>query len=296
MAINAPLLLGIDGGGTSCRARICAGDGTVLGEGHAGPANVRLGMDKAFASVLAAAKDALAAAGLDETALGRLHAGLGLAGVNLVAIFEEAAAYPLPFAAAVLATDIEIARLGAHGGGDGGVVIVGTGSVAEARFGDRTLRLGGWGFELGDQGSGAAIGRAALRHGVLIHDALTPSGTLGRAVLTEFNGDPEAMVHWAEGATPRDYARFAPLVPIHAQSGDEAAVDIIRSAASAVDRLILGLAAAGVAPIALLGGMADGLRAWLGGEAVTHLIEPKGTALDGAVLIAQSTVTAEGSS
>lgn len=55
MTISSILLLGIDGGGTSCRARIRAGDGTILGEGRAGPANVRLGLDKAFAAVLAAA-------------------------------------------------------------------------------------------------------------------------------------------------------------------------------------------------------------------------------------------------
>ena len=296
MTFGSTLLLGIDGGGTSCRARLCAGDGAVLGEGHAGPANVRLGLDKAFAAVLAATRQALTAAGLDEAALTRLHAGLGLAGVNLPTAFEEALAYPLPFASKTLATDIEIARLGAHGGSDGGVVIVGTGSVAEARIGDRTLRLGGWGFALGDQGSGAAIGRAALRHSVLVHDDLMPSGRFGRAVLAEFDGDPEAMVLWAEGATPRDYARFSRLVSTHAQSGDETAIDIIRTAASSVDRLILGLAAAGVEPIALLGGVAGSLRPWLAAEALAHLIEPKGTALDGALLLARHTMTAEGSS
>ena len=293
MTIRSTFLLGIDGGGTSCRARLCAQNGVVLGEGHAGPANVRLGLDTAFAAVLAATRKALTAAGLDEAALAQLHAGLGLAGVNVSVAFEEALAYPLPFASKTLATDVEIARLGAHGGGDGGVVIVGTGSVAEARLGDRTLRLGGWGFALGDQGSGAAIGRAALRYGLLVHDDLMPSDTFGQAVLAEFDGDPEAMVLWAEGATPRDYARFSRLVSIHAQNGDEAAVDIIRSAASTVDRLILRLAAASVEPIALLGGMTGGLRPWLDAEALAHLVEPVGTALDGAVLLARSTLVAE---
>ncbi|MGI9500706.1 MAG: BadF/BadG/BcrA/BcrD ATPase family protein [Geminicoccaceae bacterium] len=293
MTINTPLLLGIDGGGTSCRARLCAHDGAVLGEGHAGPANVRLGSDKAFAAVLAATMGALNAAGMDGAALDRLYAGLGLAGVNLSASFREALAFPLPFARTMLATDTEIARLGAHGGGDGGVVIIGTGSCAEGRIKDQMLRLGGWGFALGDQGSGAAIGRAALCHSLLVHDCLAPPSMLGRAVLAEFDDDPEAMVFWSEGAGPGDYARFAPLVPTHAQSGDAAATKIIRVAAAAIDGLIFGLAAAHINPVALLGGMAGALRPWLSAEALASLVEPQGTALDGAVLLARSGTTSE---
>jgi len=43
------LLLGVDGGGTQCRARLCAPSGTMLGEGRAGPANIHLGLDESFA-------------------------------------------------------------------------------------------------------------------------------------------------------------------------------------------------------------------------------------------------------
>lgn len=286
-ATSTPLLLGIDGGGTTCRARLCAGDGAILGEGHGGPANARLGLDAAFAEVLTATRGALAAAGLDEAAFGRIHAGLGLAGVNLGFALEEARAYRLPFAHARLAPDVEIARLGAHHGGDGGVVIIGTGSCAEGRIGKNTVRLGGWGFALGDQGSGAALGHAALRHGLLVHDGLATDGALGRAVLADFADDPDAMVRWAETARPRAYARFAPLALAHAEGGDPAAEMLIRDTAAGVDRLILGLVGAGVRPIALLGGMAAGIRPWLGDETAAKLVEPMGTALDGAVLLAR---------
>ncbi|MBI4724482.1 MAG: N-acetylglucosamine kinase, partial [Rhodomicrobium sp.] len=46
------LLLGIDGGGTRCRARLCTMSGAVIGEGVAGPANIRLGLEESFAAVL----------------------------------------------------------------------------------------------------------------------------------------------------------------------------------------------------------------------------------------------------
>lgn len=289
-SMPAPFLLGIDGGGTSCRARLCAGDGTILGEGHGGPANARLGLDAAFAEVLAATREALAAAALDETAFGEIHAGIGLAGVNLDFSFNEAKAYPLPFARSTLATDTEIARLGAHQGGDGGIVITGTGSCAEGRAGPAAIRLGGWGFQLGDQGSGAALGRAALRHGLLVHDGMAAPSALGKAVLAKFDGDPNAMVRWAETARPRDYARFAPLVLDQVEDGDEAALALIRDTAKGVDQLVLGLVEAGVRPIALLGGLAKSVRPWLGDQAKAQLVEPKGSALDGAVLLAKTAI------
>ena len=46
------LFLGVDGGGTRCRARLCDASGLKLAEAQAGPANIRLGLREAFASVL----------------------------------------------------------------------------------------------------------------------------------------------------------------------------------------------------------------------------------------------------
>ena len=51
----ADLFLGVDGGGTRCRARLADAAGHILGEGTAGPANIRLGIEAAFASVIDAA-------------------------------------------------------------------------------------------------------------------------------------------------------------------------------------------------------------------------------------------------
>jgi glucosamine kinase len=191
----------------------------------------------------------------------------------------------------MLATDTEIACLGAHDGGDGGIVIVGTGSCAEAHIEGRTLRLGGWGFDLSDQGSGATIGRSALRQSLLAHDGLDVKSALSAAVLAEFGGDPNAMVIWAESARPRDYARFSPMVLSHATGGDGVATSIVRKAAAAVDQLVIALHDAGAGPIAVLGGLADSLLPWLGDEARRYLVEPKGTALDGATLLARRLLT-----
>src|SRR5436190_1059620 len=74
--------------------------------------------------------------------------------------------------------DATIACLGAHGGYDGGVVLVGTGSVALAIVNGREIRIGGYGFPISDEGSGAALGLAALRLALKAHDGRIPGTRL----------------------------------------------------------------------------------------------------------------------
>ena len=72
---------------------------------------------------------------------------------------------PHPFRSVVYAHDATIACIGAHGAKDGGIVIVGTGSVGFAVVGEREIRVGGYGFPISDEGSGADLGLHAIRHG-----------------------------------------------------------------------------------------------------------------------------------
>ncbi len=165
--VNQPLFLGIDGGGTICSARIMDADGRVLGEGRAGSANTRLGIERAFGEITAATVRALAEAGRDESHLSRLHAGAGLAGLTLESDMEEVARYPHPFASLTASTDAYVACLGAHGGQNGGILVLGTGSCGCAITDEGTVTVGGWGFNLSDHGSGAHVGLEAVRRALL---------------------------------------------------------------------------------------------------------------------------------
>ena len=80
--LAADLFLGVDGGGTRCSARLADRSGHALGEGTAGPANIRLGLEAAFASVMEAAGQCLAEAGLGDAAFARVSACLALAGAT----------------------------------------------------------------------------------------------------------------------------------------------------------------------------------------------------------------------
>jgi glucosamine kinase len=279
------LILGIDGGGTGCRAAVAKPGGVILGRGQGGPANIRTDLDGAAANILAATGAALSAAGLGEEAQSRLVAVLGLAGAN-VGGFAAAIRARLPFARAQVENDGTIALEGAIGPGDGAIGIVGTGSVFVARSGGAVRQVGGWGFELGDQGSGAWLGRLLLEEALLAHDGLRPAGALAAEVLAELGG-PAAAVGFAMTARPVDYGAFAPRIVAAAGAGDAHAGDLLDRAAGRVKAALAALDPGGRLPVALLGGLAVHVGARLTGPLRARLVAPRGDALSGAVAMAE---------
>src|SRR5581483_6720673 len=185
MASNS-LFLGVDGGGTRCRARLCDSAGQRLGEGESGPANIRRGVQDAYTSVLAATRQALEQARLTAQDLPRITACLALAGATEPVDRHVAETHHHAFHSAIITSDAHAACIGAHHGGDGGVVIVGTGSIGWGVLGGTQYRVGGWGFELSDEGSGAWIGREALRRVLLAHDGRAAESALTGAILAQF--------------------------------------------------------------------------------------------------------------
>lgn len=286
MPTASPLFLGIDGGGTTCRARLADADGRRLGEGLGGPANITTDLARAAASIEAATAAALAAAGLGPNDADRIRAGLGMAGGNAPAEAAALAAWPFPFAGVAVASDADIACLGAHDGGDGGILILGTGSQGAVRVAGRSATVGGWGFAISDDGSGAILGRAAARRALAGHEDLEPPSPFTRAVMDRFEASPPVMLAWALKAIPRDYAELAPLVLAHAEAGDPVARGLLGDHVGDVCRLIDRLLALGAARIALMGGLAAPTRPHLPARYDAVLVEPVGDALDGALALA----------
>jgi glucosamine kinase len=284
------LFLGIDGGGTTSRARLTDADGRLLGEGRAGSSNLVLGMVVATEAVLLAAREAIAAAGLSESRMSDIVAGLGLAGANVPPLAETLLNVRFPFASVALASDAVIACLGAFGGEDGAILILGTGSQGLAMVDGKATSIGGWGFELSDAGSGAVLGRAVIRAAMLAIDDLGPATGLTDAVLARFGRDPSAAALWAKTATPRDFGAFAPLVVQHFSQGDPVAVDLLTASARSVTRMVKRLIDLGAERIALMGGLAGIYRPLLSPGMTSILVEPRGDALDGALSLARRSV------
>jgi glucosamine kinase len=218
----------------------------------------------------------------------RIVACLALAGACEPASLNQAKALQLPFRRAVLTSDARAACIGAHVDRDGSIVIVGTGSVAWGTVREREYRVGGWGFPLSDEGSGAWLGSKALTQVLRAYDGLRPWTDLLRELFERFETDPYTIVRWMNAARPRDYAGFAPIICKQADQGDVAALDLMRSAAAHIDALAARMADLGASPVCLLGGLADCMRPYLADVTRQRLIPPVGDALSGALQLARA--------
>jgi glucosamine kinase len=280
------LFLGVDGGGSRCRARLETADGRALGSGLAGPASMRFGFEAAREAIMGATRQALREAGLNEDALARTYAGIGLAGTGHRGARAALEAWRHPFAGAWFEGDGYLAWLGAFGGGEGGVVIAGTGCIALA-YQENTVRIGGYGFPLSDQGSGADLGLNALRHALRTLDGRAEASAFSRAALARFGDDPAAVLDWADAASITDYAALAPLVVGHAKAGDAAATRLMQEAGGQIAELIAALRGRGVARVALIGGLAEAIKTYLPAEMAAGLSAPQGDAMAGGILLAK---------
>jgi glucosamine kinase len=281
------LFIGIDGGGTHCRARLCDAAGTLVGEGAGGPANARLDPALVMNSILTASRAAAQAAGLAETDLSRAHAGFGLAGAAVTNAVRQLLAQPHPFASIAVETDAYAAWLGAFGGEDGAIFLMGTGSCGLSVVGGRQHYVSGWGNEVSDEASGMWVGREAVRRTLWAYDGRIERTPLAEAVLARFQGSADAIVAFADEARPADYGRLVPLVLEHAARRDPLALDVLGAAAADAARIITCLLDSGAPSVCLLGGLAEPLSHWLPPPMKAVLAEPRGDAMDGAILLAR---------
>lgn len=279
MTHAASMLIGLDGGGTSCRAALLLGG--VRHEVTRGPANVSTDFDAALVTIRDALDGLAAKAGLGPAALAGASAHLGLAGVMSPAIAARvAAALPLP--GAVVTDDRPTTIAGALGDADGAVAAIGTGSFLGRQAGGRVSGIGGWGFYIGDQAAGAWLMRRCLEEVMLAVDGIAAETDLTRRILAEHGHDPGQIVLFSLSARPADYARMAREVVAAAEAGDPLGTRLMTEGA---DYIRAGLCVLGWRPgetLCLAGGLGPAYARWLGEPVVTA----KGSALDGALLLA----------
>ena len=282
-------LIGIDGGGTSCRAAVADASGRILGRGKCGPSNILSTPDTALRNIEEASRLALREAGLPEAVLHAAPAVLGVAGNNVAHAADYVSAR-LPFARFKIVSDGLIALQGAIGDGDGSIAIVGTGSIFIVRHKGETHHLGGWGFQIGDLGGGARLGHAALQESLLAHDGFRPATPMTRAFMADFDDSPPKAVDFARAAHPGDYGHYAPRVIDHARQGDEVALALLRQAAGYVDQALDRVMeiTGGQGPVCLLGGLAEIYPPLLAERHRGHLRPAQADALTGAVALAMA--------
>lgn len=287
MGTKGTTYLGIDGGGTRCRARIENENGTALGEASSGPATTRIGIDKAWRSIMEATEAAATQAGLSREDFGQMHAGIGLAGIGRRGAKAALSKIAHPFASVDFISDGLAACLGAHSGADGAIVVAGTGSVGVGLVDAREIRLAGYGFPVSDEGSGADIGLQVVRLALRAADRRRELTPLLAEVLGAFDHDPYQAVAWSEQARATDYATFAPIVMRHANQGDPVGRRIVERAADAIGDLLDLFLARGIDRLSLVGGLADAMTPWLTPDLRARLKPPDADAVAGALLVAR---------
>jgi N-acetylglucosamine kinase-like BadF-type ATPase len=181
-------VLGFDGGGTKTDCVLMDESGTILARSQAGPSNpLRVGFGAAITSIREAARQALAQAALPEGATSAaLCAGLAGAGPPESAEKIHALlAAEFPESKVQVCTDLALA-LAAMGEGPVIVLLAGTGSFAVGRntAGD-TARAGGYGSQIGDEGSAYDIGRRAVLTAMHENDRNGVDSVLGQRLLRE---------------------------------------------------------------------------------------------------------------
>ena len=276
------LFLGIDGGGTGCRAALADAKGRVLGRGRGGPANINTNVEGAASNILAATDAAIADSGVDPR---KLIATLGLAGGTITAATQRLSEL-LPFAKVQIVNDAITATRGALGHEDGILAALGTGSVFAVQRAGRVRQVGGRGFLMGDEGSGAVMGRTLLADAMRAGDGFLPMSPLLEQLLDEYGG-AEGIISFGNRASP---AQFGELAPRIVNSDDSAARRIFDRAVEEVRHILTVLQAGQSLPVVFVGG--------LGAHYATRLSGPwpvqtaRGDGVDGALLMAQQLAAA----
>lgn len=285
--------LGVDGGGTNCRARLTDLSGVIIGEAVTGPANTSAGVEQAYASVLDAVHLIISKASLPAGILSNIVAGLGLAGVVDQKSISMVEGYTHPFHSVIAQSDGYAACFGAHEGKDGGIAIFGTGSNCLGIIHSQIINIGGWGFRISDHGSGAQLGLQAIRYALLAADGVMPSSSFTEALLQQFDSDLAQAVRWSLVASPKEYAELAKFVVQFAAEGQSEAVALLKQAAMDAEMLIAALVGKGVTRVALLGGLSEYLLPYFSNGIQQYFCKPAGDAMDGALLMARRSAGGE---
>jgi glucosamine kinase len=276
--------LGVDAGATRCRGRLRASGGAVRAEAEGPAANAYVNFERAVDVARAVVAETLSRAGLSTTDTSEVRLGLGVAGVGSVAESDRFARAFEGFSCVRVVNDAVAACLGAHGGADGGLIVVGTGSAGVASVSGQETIVGGRGFHLGDDGSAARLGLEAARAAMRAADGLGPESDLTKQIRARF-ADPLAMVHWAATASPRDYGDLAPLIIAAAGRADPIGRPLTVAAAEAVATLAARVEALGAKRLAMVGGMGEALRPFLPPDLSARLMKPLYDPTDGAIAL-----------
>ncbi|GHJ47923.1 N-acetylglucosamine kinase [Catellatospora sp. TT07R-123] len=276
------VVVGVDGGGTRTRCVVVDGDGRVLGRAEAGGANPHSSPDPVGALTDAVRTAVAQAAGTTPGVAARVATGVfGLAGAggagHADALRRAAAAW---HAAGLAGTpevvgDLVVNFAAGTPEPEGLVLVAGTGAIA-GRIADGAVvrRCDGYGWLVGDRGSGTWLGRMAVTAALDALDGRGPDTVLTHTVPAALLDGPfpaafepggadahalaQRLIRAVYGAPPATLARLSPVVDAAARAGDATARLIAAEAADHLVASVEALAPQPAEPLVFAGGILTG--------------------------------------
>jgi len=246
-------LLGVDGGGTGTRVLLATRGGAILAQASAGPSALGQGVAAAWSNILAGVHSAFSLAELAVPDWSDCALGAGLSGVHHQPWCDAFLATNPGFAHIAVENDAYIALLAAHKGLPGSMLAAGTGSVGEALYADGTRhQVSGWGFPVGDEGSGAWLGLRAMAHAQEAIDRRLPGGLLAASIHQLCGTHRDALQAWCASAGQNEYAQLA-LTVFASAASDPVAEALLAEAAAAIERMAAALDPQATLPLAVCG-------------------------------------------
>ncbi len=280
-------VLAIDAGGTKTALRLYDPDGLIVSESVGAGASLSHDLQSSCHSIVEHARDMLAANDMlalhTDIAVGVAGAGNTYAKQALIEALQNGG-----FNQPKVVSDALTSALGANLGEPVACVALGTGSVGMRLMADGSTHLvGGWGFMLGDEGSGARLGAMlvqALMHAI---DTQTVFPKLLESVAIETGDNRALLSEWISKAQIKEYAQLSQII-WQFQSSCDLASDILMRHRQAVERLILDTRSDYDLPVVLLGGLAHNTAPLLAPRCQQFVQPAKGSSLDGAYILAKS--------
>ena len=225
------IFLGIDGGATKTTC-VVGDEHSVLATATTGSCSViRVGEEKAREALHEAVRQACALASVDPGQIA--GACVGATGAALPQISERVSQLmgEVVHCPVQVVGDMVVALQAAFGGGVGVIAIAGSGSIAFGRGQNgETLRAGGWGFQVSDEGSGYWVGRMAVSRALRARDEGEEPALLGEVMKSWRVSSGEELIQRANASPPPDFAELFPLVLTAADSGDMRARAVLEQA------------------------------------------------------------------
>ncbi|MGN0542068.1 MAG: N-acetylglucosamine kinase [Acutalibacteraceae bacterium] len=254
---NRKYFLGVDGGGSKTTAVVFSNDGEFIGRAvgesinyySVGFENARRAMKEIMEKLPQKSFDC---------------AVIGMSALNDRASPEETERFCsgiIDSKKTIMDSDLYVALEAVGEKGECAVIISGTGSVAALRKNNGKIKhAGGWGYILGDEGSGYSIGLRGIKNAIRAYEEIADETTLIRECKEHFKTDnlyDLIDLYYTQKVTRKKTAAFAARVCECAENGDKAALKIIETEADLLCETAVSLlkSAKKEIPIGLWGGV-----------------------------------------